>query len=102
MANGKWKMTNGKSSRLLVAIAALSACGWFAWYAARTGFGRSLATYAALTNRIEPADRAVALSPADAEIHYARAGLLQQADNNSEAEGELERAVQLRPRDYYV
>ena len=47
-------------------------------------------------------DRAVALLPADAESHAARAEVLQQIEDYEQARDEFARAVQLRPRDYYL
>jgi Tfp pilus assembly protein PilF len=46
------------------------------------------------------ADEAVKLSPSDAEPHAVRGILLQEAENYAEAQLEVERAVQLRPRDF--
>ena len=88
--------------RIVVAIVASMICCWAIWQAALTGYARTLATYAQLTNQTDAADRAVALSPRDAETHSARGIVLQRTENYSEACDEFERAVQLRPRDYYL
>ena len=101
-------------------IAGLAAClvCWGIWQAARVGFARTLAEYAveqrhdnitdavltmaAVVDAKSAADRAVALLPGDAEGHAARAAVLQQIEEYEQARDEFERAVQLRPRDYYL
>src|SRR5262249_31344218 len=47
-------------------------------------------------------DRAVRLVPNDAETHSARGIVLQQIENYPESCRELERAIRLRPRDYFL
>jgi len=47
-------------------------------------------------------DRAVAFLPGDAESHAARAEVLQRIEDYEQARDEFARAVQLRPRDYYL
>src|SRR5207237_9736217 len=48
------------------------------------------------------ADRAVALSPADAETHQVRGEIIQRSEDYQAAAQEFEGAVALRPRDYYL
>ena len=59
-----------------------------------------MSEYAIKTLNPDAADRAVRLSASDAETHSARAVVLQQNGDNLAAQSEIERAVQLRPRDY--
>ncbi len=77
------------------------ACAFGIWQAARVGSARTLARYALVTNDREAAARAVRISPGDAETHATRGVVLQHTENYAEAIRELERAIQLRPRDYY-
>lgn len=82
------------------------------------GYARTLDEYAAQQRRdnfVEPvlamarvhdqrtaADRAVSLLPTDAETHAVRGEVLQRIEDYQEARDEFARAVQLRPRDYYL
>jgi tetratricopeptide (TPR) repeat protein len=70
--------------------------------AAQTGLARFLANRANHSLAIPPADRAVALSPADAEAHSARALALYHAENLTASLAELESAVVSRPQDYVL
>lgn len=71
------------------------------WQAARIGIARQSTRNAAVTN-LAALDRAVRWSPSDAETHFARGDALQRTENYAEAKIEFERAVQLRPRDYFL
>lgn len=104
--------------RTIIAVLATALCGWGIWQAARVGFARTLEEYAVrqrrdnaaeavrkiarVSNSQEAADRAVALLPADAESHSARAEVLQFFGDYPQARAEFARSVQLRPRDYYL
>ena len=103
-----------------IAIAALASvlCGWGIWQTTRIGFARTLDDYAVRGRRdnvvqwvvtmarvdesMAAADRAVALSPGDAEAHAARGDVLQSIGDYPQAQDEYARAVQLRPRDYFL
>ena len=103
---------------LVIAVLGAGLCCWGIWQAARVGFARTLDEYAvkqrrdnateavlslaAVSNAKGAVDRAVALLPADAESHAARAEVLQRIEDYEQARDEFERAVQLRPRDYYL
>ncbi len=88
--------------RVLIATLAALACCWAIWEAAHTGIARTLAERAESTGEINPADRAVRLTPNDAEAHFARGEVLQSNEDYAGASIEFERAVQLRPRDYFL
>ena len=90
------------SRRLIIASLATALCLWGIWQAARIGIARTAGENAGLSGQTSTADLAVRLSPADAETHYARGDLLQQISDYPQAKTEFERAVQLRPRDYYL
>jgi tetratricopeptide (TPR) repeat protein len=107
-----------KTKRLIIAVLASVLCGWGIWQTARVGLARTLAQYAARQRGDNSADfvlwlarvntengagdRAVALLPGDAETHFARGNVLQRLEDYPQARDEFERAVQLRPRDYYL
>jgi tetratricopeptide (TPR) repeat protein len=104
--------------RFIIAVLASVVCGWGIWQTARVGFARTLAQYAARQRGDNSADfvlwlarvntedgagdRAVALLPRDAETHSARGNVLQRLEDYPHARDEFERAVELRPRDYYL
>src|SRR5688572_8479036 len=75
---------------------------WAIWTAAQTGYGRSLAENGSETRQLSLLDKAVKFSPFDPETHYNRAALLWAADDKAGAIDEAERAVALRPRDYFL
>jgi tetratricopeptide (TPR) repeat protein len=88
--------------RIVIAIVTSALCCWGIWQAARIGIARTASSNAALSNQTSAVDRAVRLSPSDAETHYALGDVLQRAEDYAQAKLEFERAVQLRPRDYYL
>lgn len=90
------------SKRILIAVLAAATLCWATWQAARTGQARHLSRHAAQTNDLAAADRAVAVSSSDAETHLVRGEALFRTEDFPAAQLELERAVQLRPRDYYL
>src|SRR5947207_12403644 len=88
--------------RVTIAVLATAACCVGLWQAARIARARTLAQDALRTNDISYADRAVGLVANDAETHAARGSVLQRAGDYAAACRELERAIQLRPRDYFL
>jgi Flp pilus assembly protein TadD len=87
---------------VLVSIVGAFVCALAAWQSARVGIARSEALYALKTNDVAAAGKAVNGLPADPEVHAARGIVLQRTDDYAGARRELERAVQLRPRDYFL
>jgi hypothetical protein len=88
--------------RVLIGMIGGAACCLGIWQSARIGFARNLAEQAVLTNATVSADRAVTVLPNDAETHSVSGLILQRTGNYAEACRELERAIQLRPRDYFL
>jgi Tfp pilus assembly protein PilF len=88
--------------RVIITVLATIALAWAFWQAASTGRARTLAADANNYNDPSAAERAVSLSPSDAEAHAARGGVLQRSGEYPEAAEEYRRAVSLRPRDYYL
>ena len=72
------------------------------WTAARFGYARLLGKYAVAASSIRAADEAVALAPADAEVHRARARVLNRLQMPGEARMSFETASRLRYRDDYL
>jgi tetratricopeptide (TPR) repeat protein len=70
--------------------------------AARFGYARLLGKYAVAARSIAAADQAVALAPADAEVHRARARVFRHLHDSREARNSLEIASRLRYRDDYL
>lgn len=87
--------------RIAIGLLGVTACAFVIWQAGRIGIARTLAQYALVANDREAAARAVRILPGDAETHATRGLVLQHTENYSAAIRELERAVQLRPRDYF-
>jgi len=67
----------------------------------RAGVSRFFSMLAIIQSRVEPADEAVAVMPADPEAHYTRGLSLVNAERLDEALGELREATRLRPHHYY-
>jgi len=86
----------------VICIVAAAVCALAIWESAKIGFARTAAQNALRTNDAGIADRAVRSLPNDAEVHAARGIVLQRIENYPEAGRELERAIQLRPRDYFL
>ncbi len=86
----------------MIAVLAAAACCVGLWQATRIGRARTLAQAALRTNDVGYADRAIALVSTDAETHAARGVVLQRTGDYAGACRDLERAVQLRPRDYFL
>ncbi|HMH42732.1 MAG TPA: hypothetical protein VK557_04570, partial [Pyrinomonadaceae bacterium] len=86
----------------IMGIVGAVVCALAIWESARIGSARTAAHNALRTNDTAIADRAVRLLPNDAEVHAARGIVLQRTESYPEAGRELERAIQLRPRDYFL
>lgn len=86
----------------MIAVLAAAGCCVGLWQATRIGRARTLAHEAVRTNNLGFADRAVGLVTNDAETHAARGAVLQRTGDYAGACRELERAIQLRPRDYFL
>jgi hypothetical protein len=90
------------TKRIIIAIVASAGCCWAIWQSARSGLARTLGETALITSQVDTADRAVKLSPTDAEPHCVRGVLLERAEDYPQAQLEVERAVQFRPRDFSI
>jgi tetratricopeptide (TPR) repeat protein len=85
-----------------LAILGAVVCALAIWESARIGYARTYALQALKTNDLSRSDRSAQVLPNDAEVHAARGVVLQRIANYPEACSELERAAQLRPRDYFL
>jgi hypothetical protein len=86
----------------LIGIVGAFLCALAIWESARIGLARTAAIKALLSNGVSSAESSVRKVPSDAEVHAARGIVLQRTDDYAQACRELERAVQLRPRDYFL
>lgn len=68
--------------------------------AATYGFSRILVTYSLTAGNLAAAEKAIQLTPKDAEAHFAGAALMSLSGAPDRAMLEFERAVALRPDDY--
>src|SRR5438876_6073979 len=68
----------------------------------RAGYSRELAYNATQSGQLTLADRAIALAPSDPEAHVARAVVLLNSGDFEQSYKEYERAIALRPHDYYL
>lgn len=70
--------------------------------AATFGFSRLLTTYSLMAGNVTAANKAVEITPKDAEAHFANAAVLSASANPETSLVEVERAVALRPSDYLL
>jgi len=84
-----------------LALIALFCCYRLIIFSASVGYSRLLSTVAIIQPNIEPADRAVRLTPNDPEAHYTRGLSLVNQQKLPEAVAELQHAIRLRPHHYY-
>lgn len=88
--------------RSVVALVGIAWCLLAMQSAAEFGFARLLGKYAVAANSIAAADQAVALAPVDADVHRARARVLNRQQMPGEARKSFEIATRLRYRDDYL
>ncbi|HKZ77737.1 MAG TPA: tetratricopeptide repeat protein [Pyrinomonadaceae bacterium] len=86
----------------LMVLAATGCCFWVIGLSARVALSKIFITYAAKMGNLAAANESVRLAPSDAESHFVRAEVLKFSGAANDALAELERAVALRPRDYYL
>ncbi|HMH44922.1 MAG TPA: tetratricopeptide repeat protein [Pyrinomonadaceae bacterium] len=96
--------TKSKFRRVLhgcIALPALFVCYLLIVDSAHLGFSRFLSMLAIIQARVEPADQAIKVTPADPEAHYTRGLSLVNLERLDEAVDELREATRLRPHHYY-
>jgi Tetratricopeptide repeat len=98
-ANQVWRHPLVRALALVVAIFVFA---WAIWDSGLVAFSRLLVKYAIITSNVPALDKAISLTPGDAEAHYSRAALSNNMDQPEVALKELEIAISLRPRDYYL
>jgi len=86
--------------RLLLVAVAIAICLLVVRAAAIFGFSQVLRTYSLIAGNVSAANKAVEITPNDAEAHYANAAVLTASQNPQAALGEVERAIALKPADY--
>src|SRR5438132_8058225 len=83
--------------RLVFGLVALLCCYRLVIASGRSGAARFLNMLSIIQSSVEPADRAITVSPDDPEAHYTRALALVNVERLNEAVGELQQAIKLRP-----
>jgi hypothetical protein len=94
------KIFNRAPIRLLLLLIAIGLCAWVVNSAAHLGLSRIFVKYSTATGNLMVADKAIELSPRDADAHRARAAVLTLSQSLGESAGAMERAISLRPADY--
>lgn len=88
--------------RFAAATLAICCCLWAVYAAARIGLSRRDSKDALTTGSLAAAERAVSLSPSDADAHFALAVALSVEGRTDEILKEYEEAARLRPLDYFL
>ncbi len=88
--------------RVLIGLIGVAVCCFGIWQSARIGYARNLVEQAVPMNGAPTANRAVQLLPNDAATHAGFGIINQRLGKYADACHELERAIQLRPRDYFL
>ena len=83
-------------------VIAMLAFVWAVWASGHVALSRLLVKYGTTVADAAVLDAAIALTPTDAETHYARAEVSNFVGQPAEALKEIELAVSLRPRDYIL
>ena len=96
------RQTHRQFVRRSLAAVGLFVCFCGMWSVSRAGFSRLLLDHGSPANQFVAVNEAVRLSPEDPEAHYARALVLTDMGRQEESLREFERAVALRPEDYYL
>jgi tetratricopeptide (TPR) repeat protein len=89
-------------TRLLLVIVAVVCCLLAMRSAIAYGASRLLVIYSLTTGNAAGANKASQLTPRDAEVYVAKAGMLSLAREPAAALVELERAIALRPSDFRI
>lgn len=95
-------MARVRIRQTLIVLAAIGCCFWIIGLSARVALSKIFITSAAKLGNLAVANESVRLAPSDAESHFVRAEVLKFSGVTNDALAELERAVALRPRDYYL
>ncbi len=88
--------------RRAIAVIALLFCLLASISSARAGLSRLFSEYGSAANSAEASERALSFKADDPEAHYVHAVCLVEAGRTDEAVAEFERAVSLRPQDYFL
>ncbi|HBB89467.1 MAG TPA: hypothetical protein DC047_17825 [Blastocatellia bacterium] len=94
------KIFNRAPARLLLLLVAIGLCVWVVSSAARLGLSRLFVKYSVATGNQMVADKAIEMSPRDADAYRARAAVLALSQSLGDSAGAMERAVSLRTADY--
>src|SRR2546425_468435 len=96
------RLFSSRPVRLLITITAVGICFLGILISGKLALSRVFIAYAMGVGNLAAADESIRLSPADAEAHFVRAEIFKTTGVITQAVTELERAVALRPRDYFL
>jgi tetratricopeptide (TPR) repeat protein len=88
--------------QFVLVISAIAGCLFIIQAAARHGYSQLLITYSLTAGNLSAANKAIQVTPRNAEAYRADAALLTALGTPNQAVIELERAVALRPADYVL
>src|SRR5712691_13485864 len=98
LASPAHKGLSRRFARMGIAMALSVACAWAMLVSLRIGFARARAE----SGDLAALNQALQVAPNDPEARTVRGLLLSYYGEYSDAAVELERAAELRPRDYYL
>jgi carbohydrate binding protein with CBM4/9 domain/tetratricopeptide repeat protein len=93
-------MSSNRYLRLLLVMFLVGVCLWTIQAAGAFGVSRLLVRFSMATPNLAVAEKAIQLTPSDAQAHFAGAAAFSSLDRSAESVVEMERAVGLRPADY--
>ncbi len=91
-----------RARNLILRLAILTLLIWAGVSSAQAGLSKIFTEYSSATESISASAEALKYNPRDAEAHYAHALRLSDSGQTNEAIAELEQAVQLNPKDYFL
>jgi Tetratricopeptide repeat len=91
-----------RAVRIFIGLAAIVALIWTIWFSGCIALSKLLVKSGAITGDLDSLNAATNLTPADAEAHYSLGALTNYLGRPEDALKEMELAVSLRPRDYYL
>jgi hypothetical protein len=94
------KFLTQRPIRFLLLLITIGLCAWVIISTARLGLSRIFTKYSLVTGNQTVADRAIEMSPNDADAHRARAAVLTLSQSSAASAAEWEQAVALRAADY--
>lgn len=102
MSSTSTNLFSNRFVRLLLAAIGIVLCLLTIRAAGAFGISRLLVRFVLARPNLAVAEKAIQLTPSDAQTHFAGAAVLSTLNRTAESAIELERAVALRPADYFL